>query len=212
MTQPPPPQPSPDQQPSSGPLSPQPGHPAPGGMYSPAPQGGHSAPAKKPSKAPKILIIVGAAILVLSLIVGVVLAVIGFGGLASTASKVEVFESGSGTITAEAGDSLQLYAEEGTPAPQCTVDGPSVGPGTSQTSEFADGERQWASFDSFTAEEAGDYDIQCGDTAVMVGPPVSIGGIFAGLGGIVLAIGGGSLGLLLLAIGVVLVILRKRRA
>ncbi|HEX7353166.1 hypothetical protein [Brachybacterium sp.] len=198
MTQPP-------QYPSpSGPLSPQPG--------GPAPQGYQQAPAKKPSKAPKILIILGSVILALSLIIGVVLAVIGFGGVASGAAQFEVFDSGSGTVSAEAGDSLQLYAPEDEPAPQCMIDGPSVGEGTSQSSEFGDGETQWVSFDSFTAEEAGDYQIQCGDTPVMVGPPISIGGIFAGLGGILLAVLGGALGLLLLAIGVVLVILRKRRA
>lgn len=233
MTQTPPPQP--------GPLSPQQGVPPQGGMPSPGapvPQGGHGAPqpgygapqpgyggpppggeaphggapARKPSKAPTVLLIIGALILVLSVVAGVVLAVVGFGGVASDASKYEIFESGSGTVTAAPGDTLQLYAEEGVPVPECTIDGPAVGSGTIQTSGFGLEGREWSSFDSFTAEEAGTYDIQCGDTPVMVGPPVSIGGIFAGLGGILLAVGGGALGLLLLAIGAILLILRKRRA
>jgi hypothetical protein len=159
-----------------------------------------------------VLIILGSVILGLSVVIGVVVAVIGFGGVASGAAKFEVLESGSGTITAEADEVVQLYAEEGVPAPQCTVDGPAVGEGTIQTSTFADGERSWESFDSFTAEQAGDYAIDCGDTPVMVGPPISIGGIFAGLGGIFLAIGGGALGFLLLLIGVILVIVRRSRA
>ncbi|AXK45899.1 hypothetical protein [Brachybacterium saurashtrense] len=195
---------------SSGPLTPQP-H---GGWSrsAPPPGGGPHAPATKPSKAPTVLLILGGAILALSVVIGIVVAVIGFGGVASGAAKFEVFASGSGTYTAEEGEVVQLYAEEGTPAPQCQVDGPSVNEqGTMQSSTFGDGEGQWASFDSFTAEEAGDYTIDCGDTPVMVGPPVSLGGIFAGLGGIFLAIGGGALGLLLLAIGVVLLLLRRRR-
>lgn len=207
MTQPPP------QQPSHGPLSPQPAagwsQPGqqPGGWNPPAP-----APAKKPSKAPKVLIILGAVILALSVVIGIVLAVIGFGGVASGAARYEIYESGSGTYAAEADETVQLYAEEGTSAPQCTVDGPSVGEGTSQTSTYGDGERSWESFDSFTAEEAGDYTIDCGGTPVMVGPPISIGGIFAGLGGILLAIGGGVLGFLLLVIGVIILLVRRSRA
>ena len=58
-------------------------------------------------------------------------------------SELEEFSGGSGTITAEAGDSLQIYAEEGAPAPQCMVEGPSVGAGTSQSSSISDGETSW---------------------------------------------------------------------
>ena len=118
---------------------------------------------------------------------------------------------GTGTYTAEADETVQLYAEEGTPAPQCTIDGPAVGEGTIQTSGFGNEGREWDSFDSFTAEEAGDYTIDCGGTPVMVGPPVSIGGIFAGLGGILLAIGGGVLGFLLLMVGVIILLVRRGR-
>lgn len=242
MTQPPP------QQPSPGPLSPQHGIPAQGGMPSPGapgpegsvPQGGYAAPAggyaapdggyaptgaghpapqggpgtlaKKPSKAPKILIILGSVILALSVIIGVVLAVVGFGGAVSSLDDLEVFNSGNGTITAEEGDSLQIYVEEGTPAPSCTVDGPSVGEGTSQNSTAGTNEATWVSVDSFTAEAAGEYVVSCDGGPIAVGPPISVGGIFAGLGGIFLAIFGGALGFLLLAIGVILLIVRRSRA
>lgn len=235
MTQPPP------QQPSSGSLSPQHGIPAQGGMPSPgapgpqgsfpqggysapdggyavpgggypSPQGGSSSPATKPSKAPKILIILGAVILALSVVIGVVMAVIGFGGAVSGLDDLEVFDSGSGTISAEAGDSLQIYVEEGAPVPSCTVDGPSVGEGTSQNSTAGTNEATWVSVDSFTAETAGEYMITCDGGPIAVGPPISVGGIFAGLGGILLAIVGGALGLLLLAIGVILLIVRRSRA
>lgn len=207
MTQPP--------QSSSGPLSPQYGAygqgsmPAPGG---PPPYGTAPAPAKKPSKGPKILIILGSVVLALSVIIGVVLAVIGFGGAVSDLDDLEVFDSGSGTVTAEAGDSLQVYAEEGAPVPNCSIDGPAVGEGTSQNSTAGTDEATWVSVDSFTAEEAGEYEISCDQGPIAVGPPVSIGGIFAGLGGILLAIGGGALGFLLLLIGVIWLIVRKRSA
>lgn len=150
MTQPP--------QSSSGPLSPQYGAYGPGGMPpagAPAPQGAPPAPAKKPSKAPKILIILGSVILALSVVIGVALAIVGFSGAVSTLDELEVFDSGSGTVTAEAGDSLQVYAEEGAPTPSCTVDGPAVGEGTSQDSNAGTNEATWVSVDSFTAEEAG---------------------------------------------------------
>lgn len=207
MTQPPPS--------SSGPLSPQYGAYGPGGMPAagaPAPHGAPPAPAKKPSKAPKILIILGSVILALSVIIGVVLAFVGFSGAVSTLDELEVFDSGSGTVTAEAGDSLQVYVEEGAPTPSCTIDGPAVGEGTSQNSTAGTEEATWVSVDSFTAEEAGEYEISCDQGPIAVGPPISVGGIFAGLGGIFLAIGGGALGFLLLVLGVILLIVRKRSA
>ncbi len=207
MTQPPPP--------NSGPLSPQNGAYAPGGMPAPgapSPYGAAPGPAKKPSKAPKILIIIGSVILGLSVIIGVVLAIIGFTGAASSMNELEVLDSGSGTITAEEGESLQIYAEEGAAIPSCEIDGPAVGAGTSQSSTIGDGGTTWVSVDSFTAEQAGEYEITCDDGPVAVGPPVSIGGIFAGLGGILLAVFGGALGFLLLLLGVILLIVRKRSA
>ncbi|MGP9744484.1 hypothetical protein [Brachybacterium sp. AOP29-B2-41] len=235
MTQPP------SEQPSSRPLSPQHGIPVQGGMPSPgepgrqstgpqggysapdggyagsgagysAPQGGPGAPVKKPSKAPKVLIILGSVILALSVIIGVILAVVGIGGAIGDISELEEFDSGSGTVIAEADETFQIYVEEGTPTPTCMVDGPAVGAGTSQSSSFQDGETSWVSVDSFTAEEGGEYTIDCGGTPVAVGPPASVGGILAGVGGIFLGIGGGALGFLLLAIGVILLIVRRRTA
>lgn len=190
--------------PPSSPLAPQ-----PGGWQQ---AGTQPAPAKKPSKAPKILIILGAVVLVLSVIIGIVVAVIGLGGAFSTADELEVFDSGSGTITAEAGESLQIYAPEGMGTPVCMVDGPSVGEGTIQTSTITADGTNWASIDSFTAESAGDYTVDCDSGPVAVGPPVSIGSIFAGVGGIFLAIGGGAIGFVLLLIGVILVLVRRKRA
>lgn len=200
---------------SSGPLSPQNGPYSQGGMPAqgaPFGQGSSRAPAKKPSKAPKILFILGGVILVLSVVIGAVIAYVGLSGAVSTVEELEVFESGSGTVTAEAGDSLQVYAEQGAPTPSCTIDGPAVGEGTSQNSTAGTNEDVWVTVDSFTAEQAGEYEITCDQGPIAVGPPISVGGIFAGLGGIFLAIGGGGLGVLLLLIGVVVLFMRKRSA
>ena len=169
-------------------------------------------PATKPSRAPKILMIIGGAILALSVIIGVVVAVIGF--VTALSSDFEEFPGGSGTFTAEQGEVIQLYAEEGTAAPTCTLytpDGAQPEPGTNQNSNRSFGDTSWESFDSFTAPSSGEYEIDCAGTAVAVGPPVSIGGVFGAVGGILFAIGGGFLGFVLLAIGIVLWLLNRNK-
>lgn len=175
-------------------------------------QQGDPAPAPKQSKAPKILIILGASILALSVIAGIVLTVVGIGGAIGTGDDLEEFPAGTGIVAAEQGDSLQIYVQEGTPAPICAVTGPSVGAGTSQSSTISVGSTTWVSVDSFTADEAGEYSIDCGGPMIAVGPPVSILGIFAGVGGILLGLGGGFLGFVLLAVGILLLVLRRRKA
>ncbi|MGO1977387.1 hypothetical protein [Brachybacterium tyrofermentans] len=165
-------------------------------------------------KAPKILIILGSIILALAVIIGAVLAVIGISTTAGGIGDIEVFDSGSGSVTAEEGDVLQYYVETGTEMPSCDITAPSaeaIGEGTAQTSSTTIDGRQWESFDSITANEAGEYTVDCAGTPVAVGPPVSLGGIFGAVGGILLAVGGGFLGFVLLAIGVILLIVRKRR-
>lgn len=169
--------------------------------------------AKKPSRAPKILMIIGGAILVLSVIIGVIITVLGI--VSITGGDFEEFPSGNGTFTAEQGDVVQLYAEEGTPAPTCTLytpDGTEPEPGTDQTSSRTTEGTTWDSFDSVTAPATGEYEIDCVGTAVAVGPPVSIGGIFGTVGGILFAVGGGFLGFVLLAVGIVLWLLNRQKA
>lgn len=179
--------------------------------WQPAPASGP----KKTGRAPTILMIVGGVILVLSVIAGIVLAAIGIGSTVGGVNDIEVFDSGSGTIAAEEGEVVQLYAEEGTQTPVCQVAAPSadaLGAGTSQTSTTTIDGTSWASFDSFTANTAGEYAIDCGGTPIAAGPPVSIGGIFGAVGGILLGVAGGFVGFVLLAIGVILLIVRRRSA
>lgn len=156
--------------------------------------------------------IIGSIILALSVVIGVVVTVVGF--MSALGGDFEEFSSGSGTFTAEEGDVIQLYAEEGAPAPSCTLitpDGSEPTPGTIQTSTRSTGGTSWSSFDSFTAPVSGEYQIDCGGNAVAVGPPVSIGGIFGAVGGIFVGIGGGFIGFVLLVIGLILWLVGRSR-
>lgn len=165
-------------------------------------------------KAGKILTIIGGIILLLSIIAGVVLAVMGFGKLGSDQGRYQVL-AGSGVVSLESGDQVQLYAPEGQAAPMCEVMSPSGAtpggaPSTSSSTTYEG--QQWQSFAGFTAEEEGDYAIACDSDQVLVGPPISIGGIFGGVGGILLGVLGGGFGLLLLLIGVILLVLGRNKA
>src|SRR5699024_2257670 len=127
---------------------------------------------------------------------------------------VEHSPGGSGPSPAGQGEGTHLYAEEGTAAPTCTLytpDGARPDPGTYQSSTRSLGDTSWESFDSFTAPSSGEYEIDCAGMPVAVGPPVSIGGILGAVGGILFAIGGGFLGFVLLAIGIVLWLLNRKK-
>ena len=94
---------------SSGPLAPPPS----GGWNQPGPQSGGApqpggwnqsapAPAKKRSKAPRVLIILGAVIIGLSLVIGIVTAVIGFGQVAGGAEKYQRSEEHTSELQSHA--------------------------------------------------------------------------------------------------------------
>lgn len=185
--------------------------PQPPAQHFPAPS---PAPAKK-GKAPLVLMIVGGLILAASVVVGVIITVIGVMSAGSSFDQLEVFDSGSGSVTAEEGDVLQYYVREGTEVPTCDITAPSqaaIGEGTSQTSRITRDGETWVSFDSITANEAGEYTVDCRGTSVAVGPPVSTGGILGAVGGIFLGLGGAFIGFVILLIGIILAVLRRRKA
>lgn len=161
----------------------------------------------------KILSILGGVILLLSLIVGVILAVTGLGGAVESAEEAVRFTDTT-SITLEADEAVQLYRPVGETPPACAAaPADSVGPGPSLTSAITVDGVKWESFDGFTATADGQYEITCdGTTEVLVTPPVSIGGIFAGIGGVLLGIFGGGLGLLLLILGLILFFVGRSQA
>lgn len=193
--------------PYTGPPAPQPG------PFSGAPQTPQAQP--KRSALPVVLLVIGAVILVGSIIIGAVVAVLSFRSTASGMDSIEVFDSGSGTYTAESGELVQAYVPEGAMIPSCSIAGPTpdaVGEGDSSRSSSTTIEGQtWSSFDSFTAQADGDYEIDCAGTPVALGPPVSIGGIFGTIGGIAVAVGGALLGGLLVLIGGIWLIVRRSK-
>lgn len=188
--------------------------PYPGAANAPQPGYIPPAPAPKKSKVPMILIIVGAVILVLSIVVGGIVAALGIGTTASGVGEIEVHASGSGTFSAEAGEEVYVYAEEGTAAPACNVTGPgeiTLGSHDVTYTTTIEG-TSWESFDVFTVAESGTYEIDCYGEAVAVGPPVSVGGILGAVGGILGGLLGAFLGFVILLVGVIMVIIRRRKA
>lgn len=185
--------------------------PQPPAQQFPAPP---PSPVKK-GRAPLVLMIVGGLIVAASVAVSVIITVIGAMSAGSSFNELEVFDSGSGSVTAEEGDVLQYYVPEGTAVPTCEITAPSqaaIGEGSSQTSRITRDGVTWVSFDSITANEAGEYTVDCHGTSVAVGPPVSAGGILGVVGGIVLGLGGAFIGVVVLLIGIILAIVRRRKA
>lgn len=161
-----------------------------------------------------VLSIIGAVILLVSVIGGVALALAGFGTVRDQAdSAVPII--GSGQVTVEEGDRIQLYAPEDQMAPACTVMTEANAPATAgitQSSSFSSGGETWESFYEFQATSSGVYTVECdSDSPVVAAPPVSLGGIFGGLGGIALGVLGGGFGLLMLILGLILFFVGRSR-
>ncbi|MFE0749421.1 hypothetical protein [Gordonia sp. NPDC058843] len=190
-----------------------------------APSGGFGTPGAYPGYPPpppprkdragmrrwgKILTLVGVVILVLSVAVGVILAVAGIGNVVDQADKA--FEVNP---TAEqyydAGDDFQLFstsASNGVPA--CEITGPAaLASGTNTTTEFTFDGSGVESFDSFEVVESGTYSFRCDSPAVVASLDAS--GIFSGVGGVLLAVFGGAFGGLLALVGIVLWIIAGRK-
>ncbi|WP_439032062.1 hypothetical protein [Gordonia terrae] len=198
---------------------PQPGSPQPGygqpaygqpgsfGGYPPAPP-----PRKDRSgmrRWGKILTLVGVVILVLSVAVGVVLAVAGIGDVVDQADKA--FEVNP---TAEqyydAGDTFQLFSSAANGVPSCEITGPAaLESGTNTSTEFTFDGSGVESFDSFEVVESGTYSFRCDSPAVVAS--IDASGIFSGVGGVLLAVFGGGLGGLLALVGIVLWIIAGRK-
>ncbi|MFC0674035.1 hypothetical protein [Brachybacterium hainanense] len=165
------------------------------------------APRQKRSPAGKILIIIGAVILLGALVTGGILAFAGIGGVVKDASGSTVIDSGQGSVELTAGDVRTLYYDSSQGSPICTITGPDGAEpanGGFQSSTITVNGTEWRSLENFEVTASGEHEISCDGGPVMVAPPVSIGGIFAGVGGILLAVLGGGLGVLVLVVGIVL--------
>ncbi|MCB0883624.1 MAG: hypothetical protein KDB34_02525 [Propionibacteriaceae bacterium] len=189
----------------------QPGAPYPaggqypsGGPYPPYANPGGVNTQPQPRPGGKKLLIAGVIVLAVGLVGGVIMAIMGIGGAVGTLDRSQEF-SVSTQVSAESGQVFQLYKPEGSMTPSCEVigaDGSIPGVGTMQHSTVGNANQSWESFGSFRADSAQLYMIVCDtSTPLLVGPPVSIGGIFVGVGGILLAVAGTIVGVILIAVG-----------
>ena len=156
----------------------------------------------------KILTLLGVLILVLSVTVGVVMAIAGIGNVADKAFEVNP--------TAEqyydAGDEFQLFSSSSSTngVPACEITGPAaLASGTNSTTEFTFDGSGVESFDSFEVVESGTYSFQCDSPAVVAS--IDASGILSGVGGVLLAVVGGGFGGLLALVGIVLWIIAGRK-
>ncbi len=188
------------------------GHPPSGGYGQPAYPGYPPPPAPRKDRAGmrrwgKILTLLGVLILVLSVTVGVVMAIAGIGNVADKAFEVNP--------TAEqyydAGDEFQLFSSSSTNGvPACEITGPAaLASGTNSTTEFTFDGSGVESFDSFEVVESGTYSFQCDSPAVVAS--IDASGILSGVGGVLLAVVGGGFGGLLALVGIVLWIIAGRK-
>lgn len=216
------PTPSGHRSPYGQPSSPQPpfpdgGYGPSGGLGQPGSYGGYPPAVPPPRKDRagmrrwgKILTLLGVVILVLSVAVGVILAVAGIGNVVDQADKAFQVDP-----TAEqyydAGDEFQLFSTSASnDVPACEITGPAaLASGTNTTTEFTFNGSGVESFDSFEVVESGTYSFRCDSPAVVASLDAS--GIFSGVGGVLLAVFGGGLGGLLALAGIVLWIIAGRK-
>lgn len=175
---------------------------------------GTGAPKPK-SKMPligKILTFVGAGILVLTIIGGIVMTIAGASSLSGFSDEA-IRVNGTTNQFFEAESEWQVYVPEDSGFTSCTITGPTpVSKGTNQTSSYSFDGRTYESIDGFSVREAGTYSITCNQPDVIIAPPLSAGGVFSTVGGILIAVFGGLLGVGLTILGIILWIVGRKRA
>ena len=155
---------------------------------------------------------IGVIILVGCVAAGVVLAVFGFGKVASQTDNVFEINT-TATRSFSAGDSLQLFAgEDASRRPNCRFDGPApVQSGPDVTSTIHHDGQSIETFRTVTIPVDGSYTITC-DEQTFAAPALTGRQVFAAAAGLLIAILGGGFGFLLTIIGIVLWVVGARSA
>lgn len=157
----------------------------------------------------------GLAIVLVTVIAGIALAINGFGKLTDVVDQSFTVD-GPTSYTASAGEVLYLYgpnSSTGSVDPVCEVTGPApVQPGPLRTGSLTFDGTDVSSFKSYRFTTAGQYTIQCDTPGIVAGPELPVGGIVSGAGGVLLAVFGGGLGAVLLILGIVLWVVGANRA
>ena len=201
-------------QPPQYPGQPQYGGQAPqyGGLDPYATGAGAPKPKSKMPLIGKVLTFVGAGIVALTIVGGIIMTIAGASSL-SAFSDEAIRVNGTTSQFFEAESEWQVYAPEDSGFTSCTITGPTpVSKGTNQTSSYSFDGRTYESIDGFSVREAGTYSITCNQPDVIIAPPLSVGGIFSTVGGILIAVFGGLLGVGLTILGIILWIVGRKRA
>lgn len=176
-----------------------------------------------------VLTVLGAVVL---LVAGIGGGVAAYGGFKDTAETFQhqTHVDPSAEVTLGAGDEYQLFyhagtvsdngtttavspAHGGTPA-QCTVkdlNGESVDLADSDSTTVTAGSTSWQSFSSWTAGDAGRYQISCDHDGVLAAPALKAESIVTGVVGALVAVFGGLGGVSLLIAGIVCWVIGSRR-
>lgn len=179
-----------------------------------------AAPGKGLRKAGKILLIVGAIIVVIALAVGIALTAVGAKSYDDADTDSTIFV-GATTLDLEAGTTYQVYVHDDAEEATCTAtaaDGSTSEPGTADGATFDDSyDYSWKSASAFTVPADGSYEVACtpAEQEVEVGTePGSDArtGALTALGGVAVLAAGTPLGILLLIIGLVLFLVGRSRA
>ncbi|GAB09183.1 hypothetical protein GOARA_031_00080 [Gordonia araii NBRC 100433] len=170
-------------------------------------------------RAGKWITAIAAAVIVLSIVGGILLAVGGFRQIVNFDDESIAVAGPGNTVTThfDAGQKVALYTYGANgvyvgPRPRCQISGPApVKPGRAVTSSVTIAQQSRISFASYVIAESGDYRVSCDSPGVTIAPPLSAGGIIGGVGGIMLAIFGGILGIVGLFAGIMMWALGGRR-
>jgi hypothetical protein len=162
------------------------------------------------------LTLIGAAVIVLSVILAGVLGAVGFGG--STPGEDEVVAiTGPTTVPVAEGEAMFLYHADTGPTTSCGIFDPSgqmlTDSSSLVTSSFTHQGQTYTSFAEFGGPglPAGDYVVECDQDGIIAAPAVDAAGIVGGVVGILGGVFGGLLGFVLLVVGVILWIVGGRR-
>ncbi|MFT3898850.1 MAG: hypothetical protein QM728_01205 [Gordonia sp. (in: high G+C Gram-positive bacteria)] len=168
----------------------------------------------------KWLIILGAAGAIISIVAGVVLAVVGLRPVARMEQDAVAVDGPGNSVEQhfDKGREFTLYTRGANGVyiedpPKCPVTGPApLRRIEGSYSSITIGAQSRISFATYRVNQAGTYRIVCDRPGVTIASAVNPLGIMGGIGGGLLALFGGMLGVVMVALGIVLRVVGGRKA
>lgn len=183
-------------------------------QYGPGPQqwNQHPVPPKRPSRAPKILLMIGGGLILLGVILA---ALLGRGIMSSIPDEDSITRIGSGATVTVTEHTL-LYRPEGQ-AINCRIFGPTDdepnleynGPRMS----FTHAGQMYESFGQLGGGDGpwGDYEVTCDNGDAIAAPPLDVGALGGGVAGLVGGALLGGLGIILLIAGLIMHVINRNK-